>query len=166
MKDKRAILQVEGLEKINPSLLQVVLNEGDTQVIVPYGNHARGAKFLDDSARIDDQLTASIDAVCRRIPGFYFGRLDIRFNDWEELKRGKNFSIIEVNGAGSEPTHIYDPRHSIFFGWIEIIRHWIILWKISRLNRKLGIKYLSLKEGITMFREDKLNSQKLAAMPY
>jgi hypothetical protein len=166
MKDKRAILQVKGLERNNPALLEVVLKDGEHQVIVPYGNHARGAKFLDDSALIDDQLTKFMDALCRRIPQFYFGRLDIRFNNWEELKKGQNFSIIEVNGAGSEPTHIYDPAHSIFFAWKEIIRHWIILWKISRLNHMLGIKYLTMKEGITMFREDKLNSQKLAAMPY
>jgi len=165
-KDKRAILQLKGLEINNPSLLLVVLEKGDARVIVPYGNHARGAKFLDDSQLIDEQLTASMDAVCKKIPEFYFGRLDIRFNDWEELKRGENFSIIEVNGAGSEPTHIYDPRHSIFFAWKEIIRHWIILWRISRRNHHLGVKYLTMKEGITMFREDKLNSQKLAAMPY
>jgi hypothetical protein len=96
--------------------------------------------------------------------GFYFGRLDIRYNDWEELKQGKNFSVIEVNGAGSEPTHIYDPAHSLFFAWKEIIRHWYILWLISRQNHKKGHPYLTLKEGISMFREDKVWSQKLEAM--
>ncbi len=64
-----------------------------------------------------------IDQICQQVEGFYFGRLDIRYNNWEELKQGKNFSIIELNGAGSEPTHMYDPKHSIFFAWKEIIRH-------------------------------------------
>jgi hypothetical protein len=31
----------------------------------------------------------------------------------EELEQGINFSIVELNGA--EPTHIYDPKHSLFF---------------------------------------------------
>jgi hypothetical protein len=32
----------------------------------------------------------------------------------EELEQGINFSIVELNGAASEPTHIYDPKHSLF----------------------------------------------------
>jgi hypothetical protein len=163
-KDERAILQIKNLEKTNAGLLHHVLPEGEERVVVPYGNHARGAKFLDDSHLTDEALTITIDKLCQRIPDFHFGRLDIRFNTWEELKQGKHFSVIEVNGAGSEPTHIYDPRHSIFFAWKEIIRHWFILWRISRLNHQKGFPYLNLKKGIEMFREDRQYSQKLAAM--
>ncbi len=122
--------------------------------MVPYGNHARGAKFLDDSHLIDKQLTNVIDNACKRVKDFYYGRLDIRYNDWQELKQGKNFCIIEVNGAGSEPTHMYDPKHSLIFARKEIIRHWILLWRISRMNHKRGHKYLSFKEGLAMFRYD------------
>jgi hypothetical protein len=166
MKNKRAILQINNLEKIQGVELEDVLPKGEERVLAPYGNHARGAKFLDDSDWITTDLTATVDALCHKIPDFYFGRLDIRFNSWEELVNGQNFSVIEVNGAGSEPTHMYDPRHSIFFAWKEIIRHWFILWRISRLNHKRGYRYLTLKEGIQMFREDKLHSQKLEAMQF
>ena len=109
--------------------MQCILAAGEKFLMVPYGNHARGAKFVDISHSIDAELTNTIDRICSGVNGFYFGRLDIRYNTWEELKEGKNFSIIELNGAGSEPTHIYDPRHSIFFAWREIIRHWVILQK-------------------------------------
>ncbi|MHA4811798.1 hypothetical protein ACX0G9_27125 [Flavitalea flava] len=163
-RNKRAILQTDGLKKLYGSIFGKVLPEGEDFVLVPYGNHARGAKFLDDSHLIDDELTLAIDRVCRQIPGFYFGRLDIRYRDWEELKQGRNFAIIEVNGAGSEPTHIYDPAHTLFYAWKEIIRHWIILGKISRLNHRLGHPYLTIKEGLQMFREDKGWSAKLAEM--
>jgi hypothetical protein len=123
---------------------------------VPYGNHVRGAKFVDASYLIDEQLTNSIDAVCRQVDGFYYGRMDIRYNTWEELREGKNFSIIELNGAGSEPTHIYDPKHSIFFAWKEIIRHLNILWKISRINHKrLKKPYMKIKAGLQMLRDNK-----------
>jgi hypothetical protein len=162
--NKRAILQLGVLKNVYGKDLLTILPDGEGKILVPYGNHARGAKFIDDSDLIDEDLTKMVDAVCKKIPGFYFGRLDIRFNNWEELKQGKNFSVIEVNGAGSEPTHIYDPRHSLFFAWKEIIRHWILLWRISRMNHKKGCSYLTLKEGIQMFREDKIISQKLEAM--
>ena len=91
-------------------------------LLVPYGNHARGANFIDASDQIDDELTNAIHNICKNIPQFYFGRLDVRFNSWEELSLSKNFSIIELNGGGGERTHMYDSRHSIFFAWKEIIR--------------------------------------------
>jgi hypothetical protein len=163
--EKRAILQMESLERMYREDLETILPDGERKVMVPYGNHARGAKFLDISHLIDEELTQTIDAVCKQVKDFYFGRLDIRYSTWEDLKQGRNFSVIEVNGAGSEPTHIYDPRHSLFFAWREIVRHWIILCRISRMNHKKGHRYLSFKEGVNMFREDKKISQKLAAMP-
>jgi hypothetical protein len=145
--------------------LDVVLSAGEKKVLVPYGNHARGAMFIDDSHLIDDELTAVVDNACSQVREFYFGRLDVRYNTWQELREGKNFVIIEVNGAGSEPTHIYDPKHSIVFAWSEIIRHWYILWKISRMNHSLGHRYMSWKEACAMFREDKENSRKIEQLP-
>lgn len=153
-KDKRYVLQLKALEKQLGDGFNEVLAPGIKKELVPYGNHSRGAKFIDDSALIDAQLTESIDNICRKVQGFYYGRLDIRYNTWEELKQGKNFSIIELNGAGSEPTHMYDPRHSLFFAWKEIIRHWVILLRISRQNHKKGIPYLTYTEGIKMLREN------------
>ena len=165
MTEKRAILQMESLERMYGKQLNSILPEGERKTLVPYGNHARGAKFLDDSHLIDEQLTITIDGICKQVKDFYFGRLDIRYKDWTELKEGKNYSVIEVNGAGSEPTHIYDPKHSLFFAWKEIVRHWIILLRISRMNRQRGHPYLKFKDGVNMFREDKEYSRKLAAMP-
>jgi hypothetical protein len=154
--DKRFILQLPVLEKTYAEKLNTVLAEREESLLVPYGNHARGAKFLDISHLIDEKLVKSMDAVCSRVKDFYFGRLDIRYNTWEELRQGKNFSIIELNGAGSEPTHIYDPGHSIFFAWKEIIRHWNILFRISRLNhRRLQKPYMNIPEGLRMLRDNR-----------
>jgi len=73
----------------------------------------------------------------------------------EELKQGINFSIIELNGAGSEPTHIYDPKHSIFWAWKEIIKHLNILYRISKLNHQLQkIPYLTTRMGLDMFKQN------------
>lgn len=153
--DNRFILQLDTLRKTFGEELQNILSAGEKYLMVPYGNHCRGAKFLDVSSLIDEQLVSTIDAICRQIPGFYFGRMDVRYNTWEELKQGKNFSIIELNGAGSEPTHMYDPKHSIFFAWKEIIRHWNILLKISVLNHKgKQIPYMTVHSGLQMFKEN------------
>jgi hypothetical protein len=160
----RAILQLSQLEEADPYMLDHVLSAGEVYTVIPYGNHARGALFLDDSASVNAALVEWMDKVCIQIPEFYFGRLDIRYESRELLEKGKSFSILEVNGAGSEPTHIYDPRHSIFFAWKEIIRHLFILFDISRANHRLGHRYLTLSEGVHMFRKDKSDSKKLSDM--
>lgn len=163
--DTRSLLQMESLQNIYGEYLNTVLPAGKEKLLVPYGNHARGAKFLDDSHLADDQLVSVVNNICKNIKEFYFGRLDIKYDNWEEFKQGKKFSVIEVNGAGAEPTHIYDPRHSIFFAWKEIVRHWFILNKISRMNHKKGVRYLTIKEGLKMLREDKEHSRKLGSIP-
>jgi len=155
-KDKRSILQLSTLKKSYGGQLHKILPAGERKIVVPYGNHARGARFIDITKLVDEELTNTINVICGRIKGFYFGRLDIRYSSWEELRSGKNFSIIEINGAGSEPTHIYDPNHSILFAWKEIIRHWNILWKISLINHHCyNSPYLKMSSGLEMFRQNR-----------
>ncbi len=154
-KDPRYHFQLGALQKIYGEGLNTVLEKDEVKNLVPYGNHARGAKFIDVSHWADEVFTRSFDEVCKQIPEFYFGRLDVMYDNVEDLKAGKNFSIIELNGAGSEPTHIYDPRHSLFFAWGEIARHFKLLCIISIKNHKRGFKYLTVKEGMQMFRENR-----------
>ncbi|RYY25931.1 MAG: D-alanine--D-alanine ligase [Chitinophagaceae bacterium] len=163
--DKRGIMYLAAMDRIHGEALDEVLPVGKVKIVSPYGNHARGSLFLDETHLADEALNNSIDNICKQIDSFYYGRLDIRYNSWEQLKRGEAFSIIEVNGAGSEPTHMYDPRHSIFFAWKEIVRHWVILWRISEKNHALGHRYLTFREGVAMFKEDTAHSKKLAQMP-
>jgi sporulation protein YlmC with PRC-barrel domain len=155
LKNKRAVLQLPVLRKTEKDKMNIVLKKDEEFIVVPYGNHVRGAKFLDDSQLIDEELTKTIDSICKKVDGFYFGRLDICYNDWEELKQGKNFSIIELNGSGSEPTHIYDPRHSVFWAWKEIAKHWKILYRVSKLNHQLqNTPYMTTRMGLDMFKQN------------
>ncbi|WP_290793563.1 hypothetical protein [Flavihumibacter sp. UBA7668] len=152
--EKRFILQLDALQKMHGDALDKVIAKGERKELVPYGNHARGAKFIDDTFRASEALQQQIDLILQQVDRFYYGRMDIRFRTWEELEEGSAFSIIELNGAGSEPTHMYDPRHSIFFAWKEIIRHWDWCYRISLLNHKKGIPYMSFAEGVKMFRDN------------
>lgn len=144
--------QLKTLQKEYSNQLQSVLSKGEKRNLVPYGNHARGAKFLDYSHLISPELTKVIDQMCLQIPEFYFGRMDLMYNSWEELEQGKNYSVVELNGAASEPTHIYDPKHSLFFAWKELARHIAYMYKISVANHKRGFPYLSHKEGMQQYR--------------
>jgi hypothetical protein len=152
--EERYVLQLRALRRKAGGLLRRVPARGERVELAPYGNHSRGAKFLDKTGRLTPRLERVIDELCCSIPGFYFGRLDIRFRSWELLEAGEAFSVIEVNGAGSEPTHIYDPRHSIVFAWKEIIRHLAILFRVSRESKRLhGLVTMSFWEGLKMLRD-------------
>jgi len=160
-KTPRYILQLHVLRKTLGERMHVIPRKNEEEVLVPYGNHVRGSLFLDSTYKNNPQLEALIDKVCKSVNGFYYGRLDIRFNSFEELVADKNWSIIELNGAGSEPTHIYDPKHSLFFAWKEIIRHLKMLYEISMQNKKKGFTFLSYREGKKMLRENSRYVEKL-----
>lgn len=145
-------LQFKALQKEYGNQLKTILPKGEKKNLVPYGNHARGAKFLDWSHLVSPELTKTIDEMCRQIPEFYFGRMDLMYKTWTELEQGKNFAIVELNGAASEPTHIYDPKHSLFFAWKELARHIGYMFEISRENHKRGFQYLPHKTGMKQYR--------------
>lgn len=145
--NSRYLLQWDQIKHMYAGKLDSIPAKGETQVLIPFGNHSRGSKFTDETFRATEKLTATINRICKQIPDFYYGRLDIRFKSWEALEQGEDFSIIEVNGSGSEPTHIYDPAHSIFFAWREIIKHWKVLYAISKENNKNGTPYTTWAKG-------------------
>lgn len=151
-KDPRSHLQLKVLQKRFGFKLNQVLNKDEEFILVPFGSHTRGAKFVDDTHRSNAGLLKVIDDICSKIQDFHYGRLDVLHNSLEDLSNGKNFSIIEINGAGGEATHIYDPKHSLWFAWKEISRHWGMLNEISIINHKKGHSYLSFKDGREMLR--------------
>lgn len=155
LREERYQLQWQQWQKDESIQMDYVPACGETYLIVPYGNHARGARFTDASANITVALTEVIDDYCRQIPGFYYGRLDIRYQSWESLCAGQHFSVIELNGAGSEPTHMYDPRHSLWQAWNEIIRHWRLLYETaSAVHQHQKVPYLSRRQGWQMLRDN------------
>lgn len=145
-------LQFDALKEEYGDQLRRVLQKGESVNLVPFGNHARGAKFLDGSNLITPKLTAMIDNIATQIPEFYFGRFDIMYNTFEELEKGENFLIVELNGAASEPTHIYDPKHSVWFAWKELARHITYMYEISVVNHKMGVPYLDYKVGMREYK--------------
>ncbi|MCL6268250.1 D-alanine--D-alanine ligase [Flagellimonas myxillae] len=153
-KDPRSHLQLKALQKKFGDQLDEVLEKNEEFILVPFGSHTRGAKFVDISHKLNTGLLNTIDGICSRMDGFHYGRLDVLYNSLEELSKGEKFSIIEINGAGGEATHIYDPKHSLFFAWREITRHWNYMNRISMLNHQRGHSYLSFRDGRAMLREN------------
>ncbi|MFI0427171.1 MAG: D-alanine--D-alanine ligase [Flavobacterium sp.] len=150
--DIRYVFQIKALEKEYNDKLNTVLKDRETINLVPYGNHCRGTKFVDASHEITPRMVESFNTICNQIDGFHFGRMDIMYNSYEDLAKEKNFQIVEINGAISEPTHMYDPKHTLLFGWKELTRHFHYMYLISKHNHKNGAKYLTFKQGVQEFK--------------
>ena len=110
-------------------------------VVVPLvftGNHCKGSVFTDGAGSITAALTRSVDAFARDIPDFHFGRIDVRFRSGDALRAGQGFTVIEVNGVGSEATHIWDPAFSLSRAYAAQFAHFGAAWEIGRAMRARG----------------------------
>jgi hypothetical protein len=139
----RCFLQYDKLKMQSQIDFAKILNIGEQEVLVPYGNHVLGATFLNYNHIIDEQLTATIDNISKRIDGLYYGRYDLRCKSIEDLKKGINFSILEVNGTAAEAAHIYEPGYSFFKAQLEIAKHFKMMYEAAIENKKRGNVYIS-----------------------
>jgi CBS domain-containing protein len=69
-----------------------------------------GGLYRDGSALVTQELTAEINRIASDMKDFYVGRFDVKYTQIEALRAGHGFRIIEVNGAGSEAVHAWDPE--------------------------------------------------------
>jgi len=149
----RAKLQMDYLQERHKGMLNMVPQKDEKIELVSIGNHCRGATFLDGSDLIDETLISIFDVIAKKIDGFYYGRFDIRYKSLKELRRGDGFVILELNGAKSEPAHIYQPGFPLMTAYKIIFKHWNALYRISKINRKLGIPYPSWEKGWMLWRK-------------
>jgi len=115
-----------------------ILAAGETLKLVEAGNHAQGCIFRDGMHLSTPALVERINEISQKLSGFYSGRYDIRFSNEDDLRAGKNFQIIELNGAASEATSIYDARNSLVTAYRTLFRQWDLVFAIGAANRKRG----------------------------
>ncbi len=117
-----------------------VLAERESLRLVEAGNHCQGAIFLNGDHLWSPELEDAIDRISCSLSGFFVGRYDLRYTSADELRAGRGFRIIELNGASSEATKIYDPSNTLWQAWFTLFRQWEIIFAIASQNRKTGLK--------------------------
>ena len=115
-----------------------ILAPGEVLKLVETGNHAQGCIFRDGMHLRTDALERAIDELSQKLPGFFIGRYDIRYENEQDFKRARNFQIVELNGATSEATSIYDERNSLFSAYRTLFRQWRLVFAIGDANRCRG----------------------------
>lgn len=150
----RAKLQWEILEEKYKGELETVLPDGESKELVSIGNHCLGTTFLNANHLITPTLNDSFDRISRQVKGFYFGRYDLRCASFEDLEAGR-VMIVELNGCGAEPAHIYHPGASFWKAMGTLFAHVHNMYRISVINHSMGVPYISFQEGRAIYRKFK-----------
>lgn len=154
--EEMRLKHAENWEKVIPA--------GEKYYLSMAGNHIHGAKFMNLNHQIDQQLCDVFDKISNEAGQFYFGRYDLKCTSLEDLKKGKNISILEYNGAGAAITHVFDRKMSYFAALREIVRHWRHLYRIGRINHKLGVPYWNFMKGYRFMQKAKKNFKRMSAV--
>jgi len=141
----RAYLQYRKLDEQHD--LDRIPAAGEEVLLVPIGNHARGAKFLNANAEIDDRLVTVFDRLSAELDGIFVGRFDFKAESLELLKQGKNFHILEINGVAGEPAHIYDPAYPLWKAYRDLFLHWRMVFKVSQAVKREGVPLMNFREA-------------------
>jgi hypothetical protein len=118
------------------------------------GSHSRGTIFRNGNHLITEAMVDAFDRIGKDIKEFYFGRFDVRFPTIEDLQAGRNFTIVEVNGAGAEATHIWDHRTTLREAYAALMHQYKALWETGAENAKRGFKPAPLGDFWRAYRHE------------
>lgn len=135
--------------------LNIILAANEVYYLSYALNLSRGGKLVSLEHEKDEKLLEVFDDLSLYSGQFYYGRYDIKCASVEDLKLGRNFAILEFNGCGAEPHHIYGNGNSLLKAYRIVLQHWKVLFKISRYNHKNGYPQWQMVRGWKFLRQAK-----------
>jgi hypothetical protein len=135
-----------------PALAARVPAAGEVVRLATIGSTRVGGLYRDGRTAITARLTAAIDAIARDMPEFYCGRFDVRYDSLDALSEGRGFTIIEINGAGSEAIHAWDPATTLWQGLQIVFAKQRLLFSIGATLRQRGARAVGLLELGRLYR--------------
>ena len=69
--------------------------------------------------------------------------------------RGRGFAIIEINGVGSEATHIWDPATTLLAAYRAQFAHYAAAFRIGAANRRAGFRPTPARDIFRHWREQR-----------
>ncbi|WP_426701955.1 hypothetical protein ACPPVV_02760 [Rhodanobacter sp. Col0626] len=110
---------------------------GDSVRLSLIGSTRVGGRYEDGSALAGEELLTAIDAIAHDMPQFHAGRFDVRYRTLQDLRCGR-FTIMEVNGAGAEAVHAWDPKYSIRQVYRMVFAKQRLMFALGAANRARG----------------------------
>ncbi|EAR08209.1 hypothetical protein MED297_14760 [Reinekea sp. MED297] len=117
-----------------------VIPENEPYRLVFSASHSKGAIFKDAAECITPELTQALDHLMQQLPDFHYGRLDVKFQNVDELKAGRSLQIVEINTASSESLHIWDSNTSFSEAIRALLLQYRLLFRFGAKTRQRGAK--------------------------
>lgn len=135
--------------------LEWVVPKGQPVRIAYAGSHSRGTIFRNGNSFATPAMTQAFDRIAQDLDEFHFGRFDVRFTDIAALQDGRGFSIVEINGAGAESTHVWDRNTTLGQAFRDLMQQYRLLWQIGAANARRGFRPEPLGAVIRAYRQEK-----------
>ena len=149
----RAQKYIDLILELNSDKLEFIPLKNEEVVLNVIGNHSKGTQFINGNHLISRDLENTFDFINSEITGWYYGRLDLKYKSFDDLLKGENFKILEINGVIAEPTHVYDSLSGSYFSALKTIKqHWKTIFEIGTKNNELNnVPYSDFKNLIDVY---------------
>lgn len=151
----RVRFRLEEMRAKHETKLNEILAVNEIYCLSPALNLSRGGKLVSLNGEKNDKLLEVFDAISNHTKYFYYGRYDIKCASVDDLRNGKNFTILEFNGSGAEPHHIYGNGYTLMQAYRIVLHHWKTLYHISKINHQSGTRYWSFHRGWVFLKKAK-----------
>ena len=128
--------------------------DGETIKLVEIGAHCRGSLFLDSCEHATPELITTLTRLLNAVPGYAFGRMDLRVPSVAHFRRGEGLQVLELNGVSAESAHIYHPGTPLLEGYRAMFHQWSTAFAIGAAYTRQGVATTSAFSLLRQFRED------------
>lgn len=127
---------------------------GERLALVEIGAHCRGSLFLDATDQSSPALVQTLSRLADAVPGYGFGRIDLRVPSADQFRHGEGLQVLELNGVSAESAHIYHPDTPLLDGYRAMFRQWSLAFAIGAAQARLGAQVTGPLELLRRFRDD------------
>jgi hypothetical protein len=132
---------------------------GEAVKLVEIGAHCRGSLFLDAREHATPELAATLSRLLDAVPGYAFGRMDVRVPSVQDLRQGQGLRVLELNGVSAESAHIYHPGTPLLEGYRAMFHQWSVAFEVGSAYVRLGMPTTSLLELLRQYIDDLRRSE-------
>ena len=136
-KDPKKSSYAKACQALFPERMAHIPRKGEVYTLHSVGAHRLGTRIVDESHCITPALGAFVDGIMKKIEGFYYGRIDVKYHTYADVLAGGYFKIMEVNGITSIPLQVYSEGYTYARTLSEFKKHISILSEISRQHQEM-----------------------------
>lgn len=138
--DARAQRKVETYrEVLGDAALARVPAVGERVNLTTVASVRVGGRYQDMTACVMPALERTVDEIAQSIGDFHYGRFDVKFESLADLSQGR-FTVIEINGAGSEAIQYWDPDVPLLTTFAGVFAKQRALFALAAAMRRRGAR--------------------------